>query len=93
MGALGAAGRTEELADAQQQIASQSFEVRSLQANSAELTQVKHDLLQQLEQRQQDLALKAGQHAELQAAHVQVTARCTELEKQVEHHKQRTAGV
>ena len=93
LGALGAAGRTEELADAQEQAASRSSEVHSLQANAAELTQAKHNLLQQLEQQQQELALKAGQHVELQTAHEQVAARCTELEKQVEHQKQRTAGV
>lgn len=91
--ALGAAGRTQELSNAQEQVASQSREVHSLQAKAAELTQAKHDLLQQLEQHQQDLALKAGQHAELQTAHEQVTSRCTELEKQVEQSKQRTAGL
>ncbi len=87
-----AAGRTNDLANAQAELVRQASEVQSLHVNAAQLSEAKRDLTQQLEQHQKDLVQQAEQHAQLQTAHVQTIAHCGDLGTQVDAHKERATG-
>lgn len=86
------AGRTQDLANAQAEVARQASELQSLHVNAAQLSEAKRDLTRQVEQHQKDLVQQAEQHAQLQTAHAQTTAHCGEVETQVEAHKERVTG-